>query len=105
MDRHEYYVLKNRVAVPVSIMEWSEWHSSVRQHSAEWIVGKTQLHNAEVSTVFLGLDHGHNEERPMVFETLVFGGAMDGDMERYSTWKEAEAGHWKMVDLVGRQKG
>jgi hypothetical protein len=53
----------------------------------------------EVSTVFLGLDHRFSGVgRPIVFETLVFGGPFDGAGERYCTWAEAEAGHAKYVD-------
>lgn len=30
-------------------------------------------------------------------ETMVFGGPLDAEMERYSTWDEAVAGHAAMV--------
>jgi len=56
-----------------------------------------------ISTVFLGLDHSFTEEphRPILYETMVFcrwcHRGMDQDMERYSTLKEAKAGHEAMV--------
>jgi hypothetical protein len=54
-----------------------------------------------VSTVFLGLDHNFGREgAPLLFETMVFGGAQDGQQERYSTWEEAEAGHRAMCLTV-----
>lgn len=56
-----------------------------------------------VSTVFLGLDYGWNRfdnRGPILFETMVFGGSLDGEQERYSTWAEAEAGHVAMVERV-----
>ena len=53
-----------------------------------------------VSTVFLGIDHQHDDGPPHLFETLVFGGPMDDAMERYSTWADAEAGHVAMVERV-----
>lgn len=64
---------------------------------------------AEVSTVFLGLDHRFGlpeEDRPIVFETMVFvsksvsGGPEDNMMERYCTLYESCEGHKKMVSLV-----
>jgi len=45
-----------------------------------------------VSTVFLGLDHSVRGP-PQLFESMVFGGPLDGTQHRYSTWEEAERGH------------
>ena len=69
----------------------------------------------EVSTVFLPFDHNFanllekwEEEpkdvdlRPILFETLVFGGVEDGRMRRYVTMAEAKKGHWETVDLVNQ---
>ena len=54
-----------------------------------------------VSTVFLGLDHNYSGVgAPILFETLVFGGAHDGEMWRYATWKQAEHGHLEAVRLA-----
>lgn len=63
-------------------------------------VGSTTTANgSHVSTVFLALDHRYAKEEgdPLVFETLVQGGPNDQDMERYSTYEEAEAGHARLV--------
>jgi hypothetical protein len=35
--------------------------------------------------------------RPLLFETMVFGGPLDGEQTRYSTWDEAKSGHDAMV--------
>lgn len=52
-----------------------------------------------VSTVFLGMDHSYSDlGPPILFETLVFGGSCDGNMDRYATWAAAEAGHAAMVE-------
>lgn len=58
--------------------------------------------DASVSTVFLGLDHGLGNERPILFETLVSwsGRDIDQEMERYCTLAEAKAGHQRWVDAV-----
>lgn len=57
--------------------------------------------NIEVSTVFLCFDHSFGDnDKPILFETLVFGGTMDGYMKRYENWIEAEQGHQEVVDKV-----
>ena len=66
--------------------------------SKDKIVAQDQVGDAFVSTVFLGLDHAFldhafNEDRPVLFETLVMGDERDHDVWRYHTWQEAVAGH------------
>lgn len=59
-----------------------------------------------VSTVFLGLDHSFNfmdsGHAPVLWETMVFGGPVDQEMDRYTSLEAAKAGHEVMV---GRVKG
>jgi len=38
----------------------------------------------------------------VLFETMVFGGKLDQEQERYCTYDEAEAGHKTMVERVRR---
>lgn len=47
----------------------------------------------EVSTVWLGLDHGFGYGPPLIFETMIFGGEHDNDTWRYATLDEALEGH------------
>lgn len=49
----------------------------------------------EVSTVWLGLDHGFGRGAPLIFETMVFldGTVEDTYLQRYATKEEAMAGH------------
>lgn len=60
------------------------------------------VHNEiRISTVFLGIDHSFGVGgRPILFETMAFGGVMDGKCERYATEEEARAGHADMVAEV-----
>jgi hypothetical protein len=70
-------------------------------------VAQDHLSTSRVSTVFLGVDMSVlPDSRPLLFETVVFGGALDGEMARYSTWDEAESGHKTIVERVraGKQK-
>jgi hypothetical protein len=56
---------------------------------------------AEVSTVFLMLDHNWSGRGdPILFETMIFGGPLDGQQARYSTWAEASEGHDLMAEAV-----
>lgn len=84
------YRLDGRVAVPCA-PDAATWHD---RRVALW--GRGEI---AVSTVFLVYDHGW-PDCPLLFETMVFGGALDGTQERYSTWDEAEAGHAAMVARV-----
>ena len=53
-----------------------------------------------MSTVFLGLDHNFGGGTPILWETLVFGGPLDGEMSRYETRLQAMQGHEAMVARV-----
>jgi hypothetical protein len=53
-----------------------------------------------VSTVFLALDHGWGNSRPILFETLADGSGIQSDyMMRYATPAEAREGHARIVRL------
>ena len=54
----------------------------------------------EVSTVSLEFDHQYGDGPPLLFETMVFGGPMDGSQWRYATLEEAEKGHCAIMGLV-----
>lgn len=92
-----YRLDENKQPVAIDIM-------AVRDAASEQDrrVGKTRVFDrAEVSTVFLGLDHQWDPDGPpLLFETMVFGGRLDEHTERYSTWDEAVAGHERVVAMV-----
>lgn len=68
------------------------------------IVSKTKIGEVEVSTVFLGLDHNFFSGPPLLFETMIFGGPLDQEQERYTTWDEAVEGHNRMVKRAQKEK-
>lgn len=69
---------------------WGEWFQDVANRR----VALNVIEGVEVSTVFLGLDHSFRADGPPVlWETLVFGGPLDGEMERYTSRAAAVAGH------------
>lgn len=54
-----------------------------------------------MSTVFLGLDHSHTSKGlPVLWETMVFGGPLDQEMDRYTSREDAVEGHEAMVKRV-----
>lgn len=65
-------------------------------------IGEDRVGEAWVSTVWLGIDHafyyGDADVKPLIFETLIFGGEHDQEMFRWATEEEATKGHRDIVD-------
>lgn len=94
------YILEGKKAVPCDdLQKWGERFETTRRH-----VGDTTVGDVRISTVFLGLDHSWGGGRPLIFETMIFGGAYDDYQERYSTWEEAERGHAQAVQKVAESQ-
>lgn len=92
----DHYILHGREIVSCDLLTWARWFETGYR-----VVAATNIGAAKVSTVFLGLDHSFAPgAKPVLFETMVFGGRMDGEQERYCTYDEAEVGHAAMVDKV-----
>lgn len=65
---------------------------------ADNTVRKTTLAgDVEVSTIHLVLNHRFGGGPPLIFETHVFGGPLNGDGGRWSTETEAIDGHEEWV--------
>jgi len=95
------YILDGREAVPChDLTEWGTWFENADRH-----VAKDEIGDVKISTIFLGLDHSFGQGPPLLFETMVFGGDADGDMDRYSTWEEAEQGHAAFVTRFQSDEG
>lgn len=98
MDLTGKYTLdgKKPVSEP-DLFKWSKWFETADRKVAVTIRGEIK-----VSTFFLGLDHssGAADRAPILFETMVFGGELDKEMERCSTWGQAEEDHQRMVKRV-----
>ena len=94
----ERYVLVGHTPIRCDdILAWACFFSNDDSRRVEF----TQINgDIGVSTVFLGLDHQWGNGPPLLFETMVFGGELDGEQERYSTWEEAIEGHENMCILV-----
>lgn len=84
------YILKNRTIYPCDdLMLWAAWMEENERH-----IGDTQVDDIRISTVFLGLDHSFVDNAvPILFETMLFGGPIDQDCNRYEDIESAESGH------------
>ena len=50
-----------------------------------------------LSTVFLTVNHKGSTKKPLLFESLWFGGIFDGCEIQYESWENAFAGHFLLV--------
>ena len=93
----DLYILKRHKPVHCTdLQEWANWY----EHSDRRLF-KTMVGQIMVSTVFLCMDHRFDGEGlPVLFETMVFGGELDMEMDRYCTWQDAKLGHERIVRLV-----
>lgn len=100
-ERSLYYVLdKNGVPRAVNAAEWGKFFNDIgNRRVALYKVGRV-----EVSTVFLGVDHGFGGGPPVLFETLISGGKHDGEITRYCTIEAARKGHDEAVKMVKKAR-
>lgn len=84
----------------------TEFHKFFSDMDRRGVARTDVFTGVHVSTVFLGFDHGFSDDGPPVlFETLVFGGALADEMVRYTTYDEALAGHHEMVARTRKEGG
>lgn len=84
----------NPVPCP-DLMTWGRWMQTADRH-----VALTRFEGVRISTVFLGLDHSWDDGPPVLFESMVFGGPLDGEMRRYTSRADADAGHTALCVAV-----
>jgi hypothetical protein len=112
----DYDVYFDRQGKPISRDKWAYlWADRTGSDSNERRydtgsyrrVGFDETDGIQVSTVWLGLDHGLTfGEGPLeIFETMVFGGQYDQEQERYSTEQQAIEGHARWVRKAISERG
>jgi hypothetical protein len=103
MDRNFYILDEEHRVIAVPMLTWARWLENFDNRRVA--LDTTQLF--EVSTVFLGCNHGWGKGPPILFETMVFerqaeikkifGKLMpvrnDTECFRYSSWDDAVTGH------------
>jgi hypothetical protein len=93
-----FYVLRNRLAVPVDSVE--EWGRQFETTDRRVIVEEIGAYI--ISTVFVGVDHLFGGELPLIFETIIFptGTVDEIYCDRCGTWQEAVDMHERAVAHV-----
>lgn len=99
------YILVGREAVAEpDLLKWAQWFEAsdrvVRKSTANVLFNGDPVGQVTVSTIFLGLDHSFGGDTPILFETVIFGGPLEGECERCSTYEAAEQMHEKMCEKV-----
>jgi hypothetical protein len=85
---------------PIPEPDLMKWAKSFQKGSR--LVAKDEIGDVLISTVFLGLDHNFGQSGPpILWETIVFGGAHDQDCDRCAgTRADAMAMHGRMLAKV-----
>lgn len=96
----DFYVLKDGVAVPATnVLTWAKWFDeSLDQRRLRM----TTVGDSEVSTVFIGINNSFCLGPPLLWETMVFGGPLDGEQVRHATREQALVGHDEMAARVAQ---
>ena len=93
------YILEDGVPkLEPDAVKWWDWFKVIENRR---IVDTQVTPTVHVSTVFVGVDQDFGaSELPVLWETMVFGGKLDEEMDRYTSLEDAKAGHEAMVARV-----
>ena len=85
---------------PILEPDLMKWANSVGKQNR--FVAEDTIGDANISTMFLGLDHNYSQSGPpILWETMVFGGKYDQDCDRCSgTRADALEMHNRMVEKI-----
>lgn len=98
-NRDIFYLLHPETKRPLKtdVATWTKWLEEANRLVDETIIGSDIF----ISTTFLGIAYSFDQEdRPLLFATIVNGGAMSGHANHYATWDEAVSGHHEIVGIV-----
>ena len=98
--RRLWYMLKDGKPEPADVIspEFQEWYNNIENRR----VAYTDIaEGIWVSTVFLGLDHNlFGVGEPVLWETMIFGGAEDSYQDRATNKEDALEHHKEAVALA-----
>jgi hypothetical protein len=100
MTSRKHWVLDaNGEPVETDLLTWALWMET--DDRVLWRDCDEQT-GWRVSTIFLGIDHNFSLEKgpPVLWETMVFGGPLSGEGERYTSKADAREGHRRMCAKV-----
>lgn len=101
----KYYKLEGKIPVAAeSFIDWNLWMASAS--FTDTTVMYNDFYDSLVSTKFVGIDlnpgSSNSDSQPMVFESTVMGGRLDGKKNFYPTWEEAIQGHLKICSQIAK---
>ena len=96
---NEKYILVDQHPVPEpDVIAWGRWFENAKDQR---IVCRTTVGDANVSTVFLAIDHRFfGDGPPILWETIIFGGRYDEWQARHTSREDAERHHRKVVEAL-----
>ena len=94
-----WYILdKNNKPIESNVTIYNDW---IENNPKRKVVRQEYFGDIYVSTVFLSLDHSFFDSgKPLLWETMIFGGEYDQYQMRYSSYEEALKNHKRMVKKV-----
>ena len=93
-----YYILDHEnKPIEASLEIFDKW---IQVNPLKKPVKQEFVDKVYISTVFLGLDHSYGGIVPLLWETMIFEGSLDGYQERYTSYEEALTGHEFAVQMV-----
>lgn len=97
----KYILDENGHPIPCDdLIVWEKWFEKANRQLQRTELVIDDETEVTVSTVFLGMDHNFVGSKPLLYETMVFGGDNDGLCHRTSTAGEASRMHQVVVDTV-----
>jgi len=97
-----YRLDENKNAVPCDVIEWHNCRQEMEDKDKKH-VARDSINDKYISTVWIGLNHQHEDKLPpLIFETMIFSeeSGIDEYCDRYSTWDETLAGHQRAIEWV-----
>lgn len=97
-DRSLYYDRKGR---PINLHDWALQFEETGDRIVATKVIRRRNGVIVLSTVWVGVDRSFSANPhadPLIFETMITGGPLDGEVVYYSSEEQARAGHVALVD-------
>lgn len=96
-DRSMYYDRKGR---PITLHDWAMAFEGTGDRIVATKVLGERPKQTIISTVWVGIDRSFSANphaKPLIFETMIFGGPLDGEQIYYSSEEQARKGHDDIV--------
>lgn len=83
---------------PIDALDWGALYQEFDVNAR---IGLTDVNGYQVSTVWLGINHNHRGDPPIIFETMIFATDANDPLNcwcvRYATKSAAQHGHEQVV--------